>query len=331
MAALPGSGAARRWSPPLPGKITHIAVRPGSRVQAGDAPGRHRGDEDGERVQGVGGGTVVEVRVQAGSGRERRRHPRGYRIDGAGDRVPAASTSGSASCTSCATSSSRGDRRGGRRLRAVGLGQVHADPLRQRGWSACRRATSSSLGESITRRGVNLPDAAHARSGWCSSQFNLFPHMTALREHHAGADEGEGAWPRRRRRRPRATLPRARAHPRSKADNYPANLSGGQQQRVAIARALAMQPQDHAVRRADLRARSRDDQRGARRHDRARPRGHDDDVRHARDGLRAAGSPTASIFMDEGQVGRGSHARGVLHGTHVRSGDGSSCPKILTH
>ena len=35
-------------------------------------------------------------------------------------------------------------------------------------------------------------------------------------------------------------------------DKYPAQLSGGQQQRAAIARALAMQPEDHAVRRAHL-------------------------------------------------------------------------------
>ena len=41
-----------------------------------------------------------------------------------------------------------------------------------------------------------------------------------------------------------------------KRDAYPARLSGGQQQRVAIARALAMSPKVHAVRRADLGARS---------------------------------------------------------------------------
>ena len=36
------------------------------------------------------------------------------------------------------------------------------------------------------------------------------------------------------------------------ADKYPAQLSGGQQQRVAIARALAMEPEAHALRRADV-------------------------------------------------------------------------------
>src|SRR5574341_627428 len=43
------------------------------------------------------------------------------------------------------------------------------------------------------------------------------------------------------------------------------------------------------VRRAHLRARSRARRRGARRHARARERGHDDDGRHARDGVRQGG------------------------------------------
>ena len=72
--------------------------------------------------------------------------------------------------------------------------------------------------------------------------FNLFPHMTALAEHHAGAR----CKVKRARRAPRRRRSRARCSSGcgipEKADNYPANLSGGQQQRVAIARALAMQP-----------------------------------------------------------------------------------------
>jgi polar amino acid transport system ATP-binding protein len=49
-----------------------------------------------------------------------------------------------------------------------------------------------------------------------------------------------------------------------KAKSYPSELSGGQQQRVAIARALALEPAVDAVRRADLRARSRAGRFGAR-------------------------------------------------------------------
>jgi glutamate transport system ATP-binding protein len=95
------------------------------------------------------------------------------------------------------------------------------------------------LGDSITRRGVNLP-ALRTRVGMVFQSFNLFPHMTALEnimlapmkvKKLSRADAGKAA---------RALLERVGL--REKADNYPANLSGGQQQRVAIARALAMQP-----------------------------------------------------------------------------------------
>jgi ABC-type polar amino acid transport system ATPase subunit len=95
------------------------------------------------------------------------------------------------------------------------------------------------LGDSITRRGVNLP-ALRTRVGMVFQSFNLFPHMTALenimlapmkvRKQSRGDAELTA----------RALLERVGL--RDKAVNYPANLSGGQQQRVAIARALAMQP-----------------------------------------------------------------------------------------
>ena len=76
--------------------------------------------------------------------------------------------------------------------------------------------------------------------GMVFQQFNLWPHMTALRNvcealrqvRKLSADEA--------RKRGMAMLDKVGlAH---KADNYPAQLSGGQQQRVAIARALAMEP-----------------------------------------------------------------------------------------
>ena len=80
-----------------------------------------------------------------------------------------------------------------------------------------------------------------ARIGMVFQQFNLFPHMTVLRNITEA--------PIRVKRMPAA---QARARARSlldrvgladKADAFPSQLSGGQQQRVAIARALAMDPQ----------------------------------------------------------------------------------------
>ena len=95
------------------------------------------------------------------------------------------------------------------------------------------------LGDSITRRGVNLP-TLRSRVGMVFQSFNLLPHMTAL--------ENIMLAPMKVKRLSRADAEQAaralleRVGLREKADNYPANLSGGQQQRVAIARALAMQP-----------------------------------------------------------------------------------------
>jgi ABC-type polar amino acid transport system ATPase subunit len=95
------------------------------------------------------------------------------------------------------------------------------------------------LGDSITRRGVDLP-ALRAQVGMVFQSFNLFPHMTAL--------ENIMLAPMKVKKRSRAEAEQTaralleRVGLREKADHYPANLSGGQQQRVAIARALAMEP-----------------------------------------------------------------------------------------
>lgn len=76
--------------------------------------------------------------------------------------------------------------------------------------------------------------------GMVFQSFNLFPHMTAVRN--------VALAPTLVRRMPRREAEKAalsmldRVGLAAKADSYPAQLSGGQQQRVAIARALAMNP-----------------------------------------------------------------------------------------
>jgi ABC-type polar amino acid transport system ATPase subunit len=79
-----------------------------------------------------------------------------------------------------------------------------------------------------------------AEVGLVFQSFNLFPHLTALRNVMLA--------PVVVRRRPEAEVRQqalallAKVGLAEKVDVYPAQLSGGQQQRVAIARALAMQP-----------------------------------------------------------------------------------------
>ena len=76
--------------------------------------------------------------------------------------------------------------------------------------------------------------------GMVFQHFNLWPHMTALRNVAeplrgcAGSRRGEAG--------ERALAMLTRVGLADKANAYPSRLSGGQQQRVAIARALAMQP-----------------------------------------------------------------------------------------
>uniref|UniRef100_UPI00333F5039 ectoine/hydroxyectoine ABC transporter ATP-binding protein EhuA n=1 Tax=Castellaniella defragrans TaxID=75697 RepID=UPI00333F5039 len=86
---------------------------------------------------------------------------------------------------------------------------------------------------------------AHLRAmrkemGMVFQQFNLFPHMTVLRNitespiHVLGLSRAEA----RKRAREYLELVGLSEH----AEKFPSQLSGGQQQRVAIARALAMRP-----------------------------------------------------------------------------------------
>jgi len=94
-------------------------------------------------------------------------------------------------------------------------------------------------GEEITRRGVDV-NRVRRRIGIVFQAFNLFPHMSVLRNVTLA---------------PRSALGQSRAEAEARAvelltrfglgdkrDEYPDRLSGGQQQRVAIVRALAMEP-----------------------------------------------------------------------------------------
>ena len=76
--------------------------------------------------------------------------------------------------------------------------------------------------------------------GMVFQRFNLFPHMTALRNITISPLLLRDLTPEGADARGRALL--ARVGLAGREDAYPTELSGGQQQRVAIARALAMQP-----------------------------------------------------------------------------------------
>jgi polar amino acid transport system ATP-binding protein len=96
------------------------------------------------------------------------------------------------------------------------------------------------LGQDVTAPGVDQ-NRVRRQVGIVFQSFNLFPHMTVLRNVTLAPVKALG-------------LPKAEAAAAArellgrfgladKQDEYPDRLSGGQQQRVAIVRALAMQPQ----------------------------------------------------------------------------------------
>ncbi len=87
---------------------------------------------------------------------------------------------------------------------------------------------------------IRVLSKIRTETGMVFQQFNLFPHLTVLRNitlapqkvrHMPQRDAEEQAY----QLLERVGIP-------EQADKYPGQLSGGQQQRVAIARALAMNP-----------------------------------------------------------------------------------------
>jgi polar amino acid transport system ATP-binding protein len=92
----------------------------------------------------------------------------------------------------------------------------------------------------LRRDSSRVLDRKRQQIGMVFQHFNLFPHLTVLRNVTIAPIKVKG-------------VPRAEAEARAltlleqvglreKVDRYPARLSGGERQRVAIVRALAMQP-----------------------------------------------------------------------------------------
>ena len=94
-------------------------------------------------------------------------------------------------------------------------------------------------GDEVTAAGVDQ-NAVRRRIGIVFQAFNLFPHMTVMRNVTLAQEKALGRSPAEAREK--ATELLTRFGLLDKADEFPDRLSGGQQQRVAITRALAMDP-----------------------------------------------------------------------------------------
>ena len=94
-------------------------------------------------------------------------------------------------------------------------------------------------GVSVGEKATDLA-ALRRRLGMVFQSFELYPHMTVLRNITLAPRMALGQSAAQAGARALALLETVGLH--GFADRYPASLSGGQQQRVAIARALAMDP-----------------------------------------------------------------------------------------
>jgi polar amino acid transport system ATP-binding protein len=110
----------------------------------------------------------------------------------------------------------------------------------------CANALESIEGGRVVFDGIDLQDRQsdvrklRRRMGMVFQNFELFPHLTVLRNVAIGPITVLGMA--RGQAETRAAELLRKVGLAEKAGQHPAALSGGQQQRVAIARALAMQP-----------------------------------------------------------------------------------------
>ena len=95
-------------------------------------------------------------------------------------------------------------------------------------------------GEDITSPKVNI-NKHREKMGMVFQQFNLFPHMTIMRNLTIGPMKLLGKSKEEAETKAQELLDRVGLGDR--AGSYPNQLSGGQKQRVAIVRALCMEPE----------------------------------------------------------------------------------------
>ena len=104
------------------------------------------------------------------------------------------------------------------------------------------KATSGSIvfdGEDLMAKDVNL-NLHRQKMGMVFQQFNLFPHLTILRNLTIAPMMLKGMTKEEAEAKAMKLLERVGLSDR--AEDYPNMLSGGQKQRVAIVRALCMEP-----------------------------------------------------------------------------------------
>src|SRR6266850_1954034 len=175
--------------------------------------------------------------------------------------------------------------RGGGRVRPVGQRKIDLHQMRQR--TRALPARRDHGGRHFRQRPENGPAEAARENRHGVPELRAVPAHERDPQPDPRAGEGPGAQPGGSdSERPQAA--RTRGALRAQGQVSRPALRGPAAARRDRPRARNGSDRD-AVRRAHLGARPGDDQRGARRHGRARPRRHDHDGGHARDGFRQEG------------------------------------------
>ncbi|CAA9570227.1 MAG: ABC transporter, ATP-binding protein (cluster 3, basic aa/glutamine/opines), partial [uncultured Thermomicrobiales bacterium] len=208
-------------------------------------------------------------------------------------------------------------RRGRRRHRSLGLGQVDPVPCHQPA-RAHRQGRDHHRRRATARGGQGVGPAAGRRRHGVPELQPLRPQDRA-RERRARAGQGaQEVQGRRGEAGPRAPGARGRDEPGRQ-------VPGAALRRSAAARGHRPRPghgaQGDALRRAHLRAGPRDDQRGPRRHGGPREGRHDHGRRHPRDGLRPPGGQPRRLHGRRPRR-RGRRTGNLLHQPGVRPGQG---------
>ena len=111
----------------------------------------------------------------------------------------------------------------------------------------CLNLLEQPTGGQILLKGTDITDPKvdinlhRQKMGMVFQQFNLFPHMTVLKNMTIGPMKLKGMSKKEAEEKAMKLLERVGLADR--ADAYPSQLSGGQKQRIAIVRALCMEPE----------------------------------------------------------------------------------------
>ncbi len=130
-----------------------------------------------------------------------------------------------------------------RRLKAMKQAQNQGQPFDQEEFNGLKAEYEAlrAIEKSLEKEFLKKINAHRQRVGMVFQQFNLFPHLTVLKNITLAPTKLKKMTEEEANAKAMELLKKVGLE--DKANVYPATLSGGQKQRIAIVRALAMEPE----------------------------------------------------------------------------------------